>query len=310
MNGYGGYQSQGSPDEAKNTMTVGSTKMQQDNGSQILAIDDLSTNTAHGPALDGRKIPHLVAPGCNVDSTVPDGHGVWGWCGTSMSSPHVSGAIALFIEYYRGLSGGLEPSPALIKAAFLPAAHDLSGHRDADGDTLGHPFDSKQGWGRLDAEAVLDPQVPVHYFDNPVVFDNTGEQWAESLCVADPAQPLRLMLVWTDAPGHGLGGITPAWNNDLDLVVDVGDSSYKGNDFGAGGWSQAGGSADNMNNTEGVFLSPGSAQAFTVRVVASNINSDGIPNEGDATDQDFALVCYNCLEEAGDTYLYLPLVLR
>jgi serine protease AprX len=308
MNGYGGYQSQGSPDEAKNTFTIGSTKMQTEGGEQSLALDDLSSNTAHGPALDGRTIPHLVAPGCYVDSTVPtNGYGLF--CGTSMASPHVSGAVALFIQDYRRRFGGQDPSPALVKAAFLPVAHDLAGHEDADGVLLGHPFDSKQGWGRLDAAAVLNSQQSVLYFDQPTVFDHTGEEWVETLWVRDPGQPVRLMLAWTDAPGHGLGSDTPAWNNDLDLLVRAGDTDYWGNDFGPDGWSQAGSEADLTNNTEGVFLRPGSAVSVTVRVIASNINSDGIPNQGDLTDQDFALACYNCTFPLDKVY-YLPLVTK
>ncbi len=298
MNGNGGTSSQGTPDEAKNLFNIGSTKMQTGSGAQILQIDDVSSNSAHGPALDGRTIPHIVAPGCSVESSVPGGYGTM--CGTSMASPHVSGAVALFIEYYRGLPNFVvDPSPALIKAAFLPAARDLAGHSDADGGTLGHPFDSKQGWGRMDVEAVIDPQFTARYFDDPAVFNNTGEEWVTNLSPVDPSQPMRLMLVWTDAPGHGLGGSTPAWNNDLDLVVEVGGNTYRGNGFGPDGWSQSGAPADSMNNTEGVFLGPLSPAVATVRVVAANINSDGIPNTGDDTDQDFALVCYNCAEEPG-----------
>ena len=63
-----------------------------------------------------------------------------------------------------------------------------------------------------------------------------------------------------------------------------------------------------MNNTEGVFLPPGAATTVTVRVVASNIPSDGVPNHGDDTDQDFALACYNCLPGGSDRLLYLPLI--
>jgi serine protease AprX len=303
MNGYGGYQTQGTPDEAKNIFTIGSTKMQTSGGAQILQIDDLSSNTAHGPALDGRTIPHMVAPGCYVDSTVPGSHSTL--CGTSMASPHVSGAVALFIEYYRNLFG-VDPSAALVKAAFLPVAHDLAGHQDANGGTLGHPFDSKQGWGRMDVEAVLDLQLPVLYFDNPVILDNTGETWAQTVSVADPSQPARLMLVWTDAYGHGLGGTTPAWNNDLDLVIETGGDTYLGNNFGSDGWSQPGGEADGKNNTEGVFLGPTAPGSVTIRVVASNISSDGIPNQGDSTDQDFALVCYNCISTADFTLAAQP----
>ena len=292
MNGYGGTSSQGTPDEAKNIFTIGSTKMQTSGGSQILDINDLSANSAHGPALDGRTIPHLVAPGCYVDSTYPSAsYGTA--CGTSMASPHVSGAVALFIEYYRN-QFAVDPSPALIKAAFLPVAHDLAGHRDADGNLMGHPFDSKQGWGRMDTAAVVDPAGPVLYFDNPTIFGNSGESWTQSVRPANPDRPMRLMLVWTDAPGHGLGGSTPAWNNDLDLLVTLNSTTYLGNVFGSDGWSQTGGTADGRNNTEGVFLPNVPNTTLTLQVVAANISSDGIPNQGDDTDQDFALVCYNC----------------
>lgn len=294
MNGYGGTSSQGTPDEAKNIFNIGSTKMQTSSGTQILEIDDLSANSAHGPALDGRTIPHMVAPGCSVDSTyLGSGYGLL--CGTSMASPHVSGAVALFIEYYRDLPETIvDPSPALIKAAFLPVARDLAGHQDADGGLLGHPFDSKQGWGRMDVVAVVEPQLAVRYFDESVVLDNTGEEWSTTVSAQDPGAAMRIMLVWTDAPGHGLGGSTPAWNNDLDLIVESDTQTYRGNNFGASGWSVAGGVADDRNNTEGVFIGPTSPGAYTIRVLASDINSDAIPGIGDTTDQDFALVCYNC----------------
>jgi len=177
---------------------------------------------------------------------------------------------------------------------------------------LGHPFDSKQGWGRLNAAAALDPPAPVLYFDQLTVLDDTGQVWQKELRAADSGQPVRLMLAWTDAPGHGLGDAAlalPAWNNDLDLVIEAGGQTYRGNAFGADGWSLPGGVRDEKNNTEGVFLPAGAAPAFTVRVVAGNIPSDGIPNLGDGTDQDFALVCYNCYPLSGPPRLiYLPYI--
>ncbi|MCP3905926.1 MAG: S8 family serine peptidase [Planctomycetes bacterium] len=300
MNGYGGTSSQGTPDEAKNIFTIGSTKAQQVSGAQILEIDDVSGNSAHGPCLDGRIVPHLVAPGCEVDSC-NSGSSHTTKCGTSMASPHVTGAVALFVEHYRNRPQyTVDPSPAMIKAAFLPVAHDLAGHHDADGGILGHPFDNKQGWGRMNLPAVVaPPDNSVRYFDQEVIFDNTGEEWSINLSPLDPSKPVRIMLVWTDAPGHGLGGSTPAWNNDLDLIVEVGGNSYYGNDFGPDGFSVTGGTPDDRNNTEGVFLGPIPPGNFDIRVVAADINSDALPNVGDITDQDFAIVAYNVAEEPG-----------
>ncbi len=297
MNGNGGTSSQGSPDEAKNIFTIGSTKMRGSSGSQDTNIDDISSNSAHGPCLDGRKIPHMVAPGCNVDSSVPGGHSLM--CGTSMACPQVAGAVALFAEHYRNETGD-DPSPAMVKAALTAAARDLAGNDDADGNTLGHPFDSKQGWGRLDLPAVLlnDPGS-VRYFDAPAILDATGDQWTLTVSPHDPSQPIRIMLAWTDAPGHGLGGSTPAWNNDLDLVVQGGLSTWRGNNIGSDGWSSTGGSADDRNNTEGVFLGPVPPGQVTIVVQAANLTSDGVPNSGDGIDQDFSLVCYNCAEDPG-----------
>ncbi|MEO7431464.1 MAG: S8 family serine peptidase [Dokdonella sp.] len=296
MNGNGGTSTQGTPDEGKNLFTIGSTKMQTSSTVQIAQIDDVSSNSAHGPALDGRSIPAMVAPGCSVDSSISaTGYGLL--CGTSMASPHVTGASALFVEYYRNLTGA-DPSPALTKAAFTAVAKNLTGHNDADGNVMTHLFDNKQGWGRMLITPVLAPAQAVQYVDQSVVFENTGESWTHTYTAADPTQPMRIMLTWTDAPGHGLGGSTPAWNNDLDLRVTANGSTFLGNALDNAGWSVTGGSADAKNNTEAVFLQAAQhAGSLTIDVLATDINSDALPNSGDDTQQDFALVCYNCAPE-------------
>jgi len=213
-----------------------------------------------------------------------------------MASPHVSGASALFTEWYRK-GRGEDPAPALIKAAFVNGAVDLAGARDADGVTLGHVPDQKQGWGRLNLSNVFG-RTEKDFVNQTVLLGETGQSWSAGIEPVDPAKPVKVTLVWTDAPGHGLGGSTPAWVNDLDLRVTEGvDESavtYLGNAFGSPstGWSVPGGSADFMNNVENVFLESAGGP-LRVEVLAANLPGDGVPGNGDDTDQDFALVVSN-----------------
>jgi hypothetical protein len=70
--------------------------------------------------------------------------------------------------------------------------------------------------------------------------------------VGSPAQPFKVMLDWTDAPGSLAAA--KALVNDLDLVVIAPDgTTYNGNVFN-GAFSVAGGSSDHLNNTEGIYL--------------------------------------------------------
>lgn len=296
MNGYGGVSSQGTPDEAKNAITVGSTWAETGAGvpDTVARLGSLSTNSGHGPALDSRRIPHLVAPGCDIDSAISaTGYGLA--CGTSMASPHVAGAVGLFVQKYRTENSGATPSPALAKAALLAGAQDLFGGVDADGIALTRRPNNQQGWGRLRSDRLLAQDATVWYYDQQTVLDNTGDVWVRDLRVVDPSKPVQVMLVYTDAPGHGLGGNQSAWNNDLDLVVFSEKVRYRGNVFGANGWSTSGGSADAKNNAEGVMLAPAQlSDSLRLQVTAANLNSDALPNSGDATQQDFAIVCRNC----------------
>ncbi len=289
----------GSPDEAKNLFGVGSTGLQTGGGAQV-PIDDVfsvSSNSGHGPACDGRTVPDIVAPGCQTDSTtVGSSHTTM--CGTSMASPVVSGAVALWAERYIDETG-TNPSPALMKAVFIAAAEDLVGGTNADGGTLDHRPDRFQGFGRLDLDAVMNPAGDfVYLMDQEEVFTETGQDWSLGLNAADPNEAMKIVLTWTDAPGHGDGGTAPAWVNILDLVVEANDgNTYLGNVVGPDGWSEPGGSPDGMNNTEGVWLQPGQHQGgIDLSVLATEIAGDALnPYDPGDPSQDFAIACYNCI---------------
>jgi serine protease AprX len=287
----------GSPDEAKNLFAVGSNSLQTTSGAQESNIFRVSPNSGHGPACDGRRVPHIVAPGCRTDSTSSGSDTSFGLaCGTSMASPVVSGAVAVWAEKYIDETGD-DPSPALVKAVFTAAAQDLEGNPNADGVIMGHRPDRFQGYGRLDLDLVMNHGLELFTLDQTEVFTTVGQDWSIGLNAVNPAEPVRIMLAWTDAPGHGLGGSTPAWVNDLDLSVDAGGNTYLGNVIGPDGWSATGGSADDRNNLEGVFLSPAQHQgAVNVTVTAATLAGDALDPFNPTTNrQDFALACYNCI---------------
>lgn len=298
QNGGGGTSSQAAPDEAKNVLTVGSTQSQAVSGAPLQSWQSLSSNTAHGPALDGRLLPLVVTPGCRIDSTAQSGAHLLS-CGTSFAAPHAAGAMALFGQIYQARFGQL-PSPALARAFAVSATVDLFGGTDANGQPLTRRPNPKQGFGALRGREMFGQWPRTRVVDQQHIFTATGQSWSADWRVRRPDAPVKLALAWTDAPGHGLCNsptcTLPAWNNDLDLVVQVGEQTFLGNVFGSDGLSTMGGTAEFRNNIELVSLPAGTSGPITVRVLAQNINSDALPNAPGTLQQDFALVCTNCVQ--------------
>ena len=94
------------PATAKNVIAVGSDVASVLDG-QSLTEGDLVVFSSRGPSADGRLKPELTAPGENVISTlsqwaVPERQtttGLHQWLsGTSMSTPVVTGAAALYFQ--------------------------------------------------------------------------------------------------------------------------------------------------------------------------------------------------------------------
>lgn len=308
------------PKEAKNIITVANSLSRRSNTSGGLTgnINSLRNSSSRGPAFDGRLLPNLTAPGVNIISTEnrvvtaggainlscatsPGNSTQHGYCtGTSQAAPHVTGAAALFFEFWRLRFGGADPFPETVKAAFINAADDLVGGDNGWGAALGNRPDNHQGWGRLNMDRVLDPTVAVQYYQNPTLLTSTGNTWEQTIRPNDSGEPLRVSLVWSDAPGAA--NANPARVNNLDLrVTSAGGTIWRGNVF-SGGWSTTGGAYDTLNNVENVFIQTPSSSSYTIRVTATALNGDGYYYNGDTTDQHFSLVCWNCEEILDGTY--------
>ncbi|MDC8014947.1 S8 family serine peptidase [Tahibacter soli] len=323
----------GSPGSGKNVITVGAsenlrpfeTPADRCQNDGVAAGDDpqsIAGFSSRGPVAGNRVKPDVVAPGTHIlgSASVFSGYAGGGVCiqyypdatpqtefaassGTSHSTPAVSGVASLaywWIERggagpYAGtldeVGGARAPSPALMKAWLVAHPSYLTG-MSANDDLPSND----QGYGMPNLADMFGDTRRV-LVDQSDTFDAAGEAREYAWGAVDVGKPVRIALAWTDAPGQ-LG--TSPQVNDLDLVVVANGQTYRGNRFSKQ-WSVPGGERDARNNVEAVFLPPGILGDVTVRVEATNVAGDGVPGTGDATDQDFALVCTNCTRQPSFT---------
>jgi len=303
------------PSTAKNVIAVGAAENYRPTWTDGCGVgpsgadsaQDIAWFSSRGPCDDGRIKPDIVAPGTHIqgaasqspnyngngvcDQYMPPGQTLYAASsGTSHSTPAVAGAASLVYYWYQTHYGnGQPPSPAMVKAFLINATRYMTGTY-AGGDL---PSNS-QGFGEVFLGMAFD-DTPRIVVDQSHIFGATGEVYELQGVVMDPTKPFRVTLAWSDPPGPTVGA---AYINNLDLEVEIGGQIYKGNVF-SGPISIPGGSADPRNNVESVFLPAGQSGMFTVRVIANNIAGDGVPGNDDPTDQDFALVIYNGMQEFG-----------
>jgi serine protease AprX len=113
------------PGNAEAVITVGSTHRERAHAYGV------SFFSSRGPTGDGRQKPDLVAPGEKIVSLIP-GYYYDVMDGTSMATPHVSGAAALLLARYQELIG----RPTRVKQILCKTATDLGRERYFQGNGM------------------------------------------------------------------------------------------------------------------------------------------------------------------------------
>lgn len=308
-NAGSGRQTIGSPAVAKNVIATGAS---ENDRTDFLIYGDgpdaMADFSSRGPCEDGRIKPDLVAPGTYISSLQSySATADYAWAeispnyqyqgGTSQAGPHVSGAAAVFVQYYRQTHASATPSPALVKAALINSALDMD-----DSFGTGPVPNMDEGWGRVDLTPIFDPAVGYTYQDQGPLLTN-GAVFETNVLVGSSDMALMLTLAYTDVPG--LPAAIPALVNDLDLEVVAPDGTlFRGNQFNGAESAPNPADGDRINNVEAVHLFKPLPGEYLVRVRAHRVVEDA-RSDTPAVDQDFALVVSGDLAAPGTGILSL-----
>ncbi len=194
---------------AKNIITVGA----------IDAFDEsICSSSSVGPSSDGRIKPDLVAAGCknqsygnysdstkSIWSTVP-GNNYTGMAGTSMSTPAISGSVALILEDWKKVYNQ-DILPSTIKAILIQTSKDLG--------NLGPDY--RFGYGKINVSSAVNLINDYNRTNIKEGLIGEDEEDSFNFYASQSSNEIKLTLAWDDFPGDP--SLTNALVNDLDLVL-------------------------------------------------------------------------------------------
>lgn len=203
VEGFGQYYSVAPPSGAKNHIPVGA----------VNANDDSMTSfSSWGPMDDGRLVPVISAPGCQVGgdggvtssiATSDTAYGVF--CGTSMATPTVTGLVSLLLQDYRAhYPGQPDPVGSMVKA--------MLAHSAVDRGNVGPDY--QFGYGSVRIIPTIDQMRTGKFLTGQA---KQGSRTRYKVAVTPGMFPLKFTLAWDDVAATP--NVAKTLVNDLDLVV-------------------------------------------------------------------------------------------
>jgi len=224
------------------------------------------SESSRGPTDDGRIKPDLSAPACKlysnmIISTYIDNCYAMA-CGTSMSSPVVSGAVILMYEQYNEFYS-TDPLPSTIRAVLYHTAIDYGN----DGP------DYQYGYGRIHVKDAIDLIIDDNGQNLKIVEDQLYNSQTDQFQVyVEPGQTeLKITVAWDDKAAYGGSGVKLLNNLNLLLISPSSSNYYPWTLDWNSPSSPATTGIDTRNNMEQVYVSNPESGVWTVQVTGSYI---------------------------------------
>ena len=219
-----------------------------------------------------------------------------------MSTPAVSGTLALMQEFYANAYGA-RPSPAMLKAMLINGARATGFYNFQAQNTINY-----EGWGLINLPDSLPPGITNQLGHEPVPLSFRTRirpmRWPPA--TARPgwshttnALPLHVTLAWTDPPGDPAAAIKLV-NNLVLVVTNLSNPTnpivYYGNDIPAASTVNSPHATntppvfDSINNVQNVNLPLGAGTNFSVTVMGYRVNVNAVTAQTNNVVQDYALV--------------------
>ena len=264
----GGYDIIRGAGVSKNILTVGAVEdLALYNSSSDIVMSDFS---CWGPADDGRIKPDIVGNGVYLYSSYSFSPGGTDSdynysSGTSMSSPNVTGSLALLQQHYQNTHSGNSMLSATLKGLILHTAFEAGNNPGPD---------YEYGWGLLNtakAAQVITEDQSQNVIDELLL--SNGATFTRSVTVTgDNPGPLTVSICWTDIPGTPVSDELDPTDamliNDLDLRIIKDVITYYPWKLNVSNPSAAAtnNSENNVDNIEQVYIENPVAGSYTIEV--------------------------------------------
>jgi hypothetical protein len=289
---------------ARNIISVGGIRHYNDTNT---ANDAWNGGASIGPASDGRLKPDICAFYDSVftsDLQGADGYAsgdyYTGFNGTSAATPIVAGHVGLIHQMFTdGLFGNPLPLAATVANRFANKPHMTTSKALLCNTATQYSFSgtthdltrTHQGWGWPSLSRLYDHRNRIVVLDeyDTLQLGQARDYWV----FVPPGTPeFRATMVYADPNAQPNASIHLVNDANLKVTRDATGTVWWGNrGLDAGTASVAGGSPNNRDTIECVYLPNPQPGAYIVRVEAASVVQDG-KVETPQLDMDFALVMH------------------